>query len=289
MAKSKNGGSRAYIRGRIGSDVYSVGKNGSGEKQQVVRSLAEQVANPRSESQMFGRMVMSTVMQAVSGLTPIIDHSFDGYPKGQPSISQFIKNNYANVKADAQAHAASGNYFGLNKYQEKGPKDGKWLISDGNILLPSAVSESNQIITIELPADAVTVGGLKAALGLSADGYLTFVGIDVSEALVGICRVQLTTTLADSTSITADNVASLFTISGNVSAEIEKSSNDITITIDQDYTFTSRGLIVSEKIEGAWKHNRCEMTTISNRSWNSSEALPTYPTGAQMFLNGGDL
>lgn len=289
MAKSKNGGSRAYIRGRIGSDVYSVGKNGSGEKQQVVRSLAEQVANPRSESQMFGRMVMSTVMQAVSGLTPIIDHSFDGYPKGQPSISQFIKNNYANVKADAQAHAASGNYFGLNKYQEKGPKDGKWLISDGNILLPSAVSESNQIITIELPADAVTVGGLKAALGLSADGYLTFVGIDVSEGLVGILRVQLTTTLADSTSITADNVASLFTLSGNVSAEVEKSSNDITITIDQDYTFTSRGLIVSEKIEGAWKHNRCEMTTISNRSWNSSEALPTYPTGAQMFLNGGDL
>lgn len=289
MAKSKNGGSRAYIRGRIGSDVYSVGKNGSGEKQQVVRSLAEQVANPRSESQMFGRMVMSTVMQAVSGLTPIIDHSFDGYPKGQPSISQFIKNNYANVKADAQAHAASGNYFGLNKYQEKGPKDGKWLISDGNILLPSAVSESNQIITIELPANAVTVGGLKAALGLSADGYLTFVGIDVSEGLVGILRVQLTTTLADSTSITADNVAGLFTLSGNVSAEIEKSSNDITITIDQDYTFTSRGLIVSEKIEGAWKHNRCEMTTISNRSWNSSEALPTYPTGAQMFLNGGDL
>lgn len=289
MAKSKNGGSRAYIRGRIGSDVYSVGKNGSGEKQQVVRSLAEQVANPRSQSQMFGRMVMSTVMQAVSGLTQIIDHSFDGYPAGQPSISQFIKNNYANVKADAESHPASGNYFGLNKYQEKGPKDGKWLISDGNITLPSCLSVTNGILKIGLTAGTLTVGGLKAALGLSADGYITLVGIDVTEKLVAIVRVQLTTTLADETAITGSNVAALFTVTGNVSAAITLSTNDIVITPDEDYTLTSTGIIVSEKIEGAWKHNRCEMTTISNRSYAANDALPTYPTGAQMFLNGGDL
>lgn len=289
MAKSKNGGSRAYIRGRIGSDVYSVGKNGSGEKQQVVRSLAEQVSNPRSQSQMFGRMVMSTVMQAVSGLTTIIDHSFDGYPAGQPSISQFIKNNYAKVKDDATSHPSSGNYFGLNKYQEKGPKDGKWLISDGNIQLPSCLSVTNGILKIGLTSGTLTVGGLKAALGLSADGYITLVGIDVSEALVAIVRIQLTTTLADSTTISAANVASLFTVTGNVDAAITLSTNDIVITPDQDYTLTSTGIIVSEKIEGAWKHNRCEMSTTTNRSYNSSEALPTYPTGAQMFLNGGEL
>jgi hypothetical protein len=289
MAKSKNGGSRAYIRGRIGSDVYSVGKNGSGEKQQVVRSLAEQVANPRSQSQMFGRMVMSTVMQAVSAMTQIIDHSFDGYPAGQPSISQFIKNNYANVKADALAHAASGNYFGLNKFQEKGPKDGKWLISDGNLALPSALSVSNGIMKIGLTAGTLTVGGLKAALGLSADGYITLCGIDVTEAKFVFVRIQLTTTLADATAISGSNVGSLFTVTGNVSAAVTLSTNDIVITPDQDYTLTSTGIIVSEKIDGAWKHNRCEMSTTSNRAWASNDALPTYPTGAQMFLNGGDL
>ena len=42
MAKSKNGGTRSFIRGRIGSDVYSVGKVGKGARQPVVRSLAEQ-------------------------------------------------------------------------------------------------------------------------------------------------------------------------------------------------------------------------------------------------------
>ena len=62
MAKSKNGGTRAMIRGRVGSDVYSIGKDGKGARQQVVRSLAEQVANPRTQAQMFNRMIMSTVM-----------------------------------------------------------------------------------------------------------------------------------------------------------------------------------------------------------------------------------
>lgn len=288
MAKSKNGGSRAYIRGRIGSDVYSVGKNGMGEKQQVVRSLAEQVSNPRTSGQMFGRMIMSTTMQAVSALTAIIDHSFDGVPKGQPSISQFIKNNYALIKADANAHPSSGNAFGLNKYQEKGIKVGKYLVSDGNQVLPTAVTCDEDQVTIGLTSGTLTVGGLKAALGLSAAGYLTYVRVD-DEVGVSYFRIQLTTTLADATAISGSNVASLFTITGNVTPVVSLSGNDILITSATTGAEFECGVIVSEKIEGAWKHNRCQLTGSTNLDFHASEALPTYPTGEQMFLNGGDL
>lgn len=288
MAKSKNGGSRAYIRGRIGSDVYSVGKNGMGEKQQVVRSLAEQVSNPRSQGQMFGRMIMSTTMQAVSALTAIIDHSFDGYPKGQPSISQFIKNNYALIKADANAHAEGSNDFGLNKYQEKGIKVGAYLVSDGNQVLPSAITASGGSLMIELPSGAISVGGLKSALGLSADGYLTCVTVDAS-GVFSYFRVQLTTTLADTTAITGSNVASLFTITGNVTPTVSFATDTISIAASIDSTAYAAGCIVSEKIEGAWKHNRCVLETSGDLDWTASVALPTYPVGQQMFLNGGDL
>ena len=288
MAKSKNGGSRAYIRGRIGSDVYSVGKNGSGEKQQVVRSLAEQVSNPRSQGQMFGRMIMSTVMQAVSQLTPIIDHSFDGYPKGQPSISQFIKNNYALIKADAQAHPSSGNAFGLSKYQEKGIKVGKYLVSDGNQVLPAALSCDQDSVTITLTAGTLTVGGLKAALGLSAAGYLTYVRITDEEG-VNYFRIQLTTTLADTTTITGSNVAGLFTVTGNVTPSITLSGQAIVFASSSSGAEYEYGVIVSEKIEGSWKHNRCQLTGAASLDYNANEALPTYPVGQQMFLNGGDL
>ena len=288
MAKSKNGGSRAYIRGRIGSDVYSVGKNGMGEKQQVVRSLAEQVSNPRTSGQMFGRMIMSTTMQAVSALTAIIDHSFDGVPKGQPSISQFIKNNYALIKDDANAHPSSSNAFGLNKYQEKGIKVGKYLVSDGNQTLPTAVTCDEDQVKIGLTSGTLTVGGLKAALGLSAAGYLTYVRVD-DEVGLSYFRIQLTTTLADSTAISGSNVATLFTITGNVTPVVSLSSNDILITAATTGAEYEYGVIVSEKIEGAWKHNRCQLTGATNLDFNASEALPTYPTGEQMFLNGGDL
>lgn len=288
MAHSKNGGSRAYIRGRIGSDVYSVGKNGMGEKQQVVRSLAEQVANPRSSAQMFGRMVMSTVMQAVSALTAIIDHSFDGYPAGQPSISQFIKNNYALIKADAENNPSSGNRFGLNKYQEKGIKVGNYLVSDGNIQLPAAVTVDTNGFIIGLTASTLTVGGLKAALGLSADGYLTFVKIGNSTG-ASFFRAKLTTTLADSTTITSSNVGSLFTFDGNVTPAVSLSGQDIEIMASLSDTNYSSGVIASEKIEGAWKHSRCQLLGLNGYDFNADAALPTYPVGAQMFLNGGDL
>lgn len=288
MAKSKNGGSRAYIRGRIGSDVYSVGKNGKGEKQQVVRSLAEQVSNPRTESQMFGRMIMSTVMQAVAGLAPIIDHSFDSVPKGQPSISEFIRRNYALVKADAAAHPASGNLFGLKKYQEKGAAAGPYVVSEGSIVKPAAVSCAYFNMSIALTADTLTVGGLKAALGLSADGYLTLVCMTADEG-VSFFRAQLTTTLADATAITAENVASLFTITGNITPVVSLSTNTILFSTSLDDDGGAVGIIVSEKIDGAWKHSACTLTTLGGADYPADTALPTYPTGSEMFLNGGDL
>lgn len=290
MAKSKNGGTRSFIKGRIGSDVYTVGKNGKGERQQVVRSLAESVANPRSESQMFGRMIMSTVMQAVSGLAPIIDHSFDGIAKGQPSISEFIRRNYALVKADAVAHPASGNSFELSKFQEKGCKVGYYAISTGTVVKPAAVTSEGATLHIALTSETLTVGGLKAALGLSADGFLTLVYVGPSVGAIYV-RAKVDTTLADSTAITSSNVASLFVLEGNYTAAASLNTNTIDIklgNLDEDY-FAS-GVIVSEKMDGEWKHNTCTLAGygISGKQ-PADEVLPTYPTGAEQFLNGGTL
>lgn len=288
MAKSKVGGSRAYIRGRIGADVYSIGKDGKGTRQQVVRSLAEQVSNPRTESQMFGRMVMSTVMQAVSALKQIIDHSFDGLPTGQPSISEFIRRNYSLVKADATAHPASGNFFGLSKFQEKGVKKGHYQIAAGNAQVPAGVSSNSSGIVITLTEATLTVGGLKSLLGLTADGYLTFVGI-FSDLGAAFFRVKLNTTLADSTAITADNVASLFSIEGNVNPAVNLNGQRITVHLTTEDDNPSYGIIVSDKVDGAWIHNNATLTGYEDVEFASDVALPTYPTGSMRFLNGGDL
>lgn len=294
MAKSKTGGSRAYIRGRIGSDVYSIGKDGKGKKQQVVRSLAESVANPQTTAQMFGRMIMSTISQAVAALRPIIDHSFDNVSGRQPNISEFTKLNYALIKADVEAHPSEANVFGLAKYQEKGAHPGRYQVSKGDLVLPAAVTLNSSWVQmlITLPENNVTVGALRTALGgLSVDGYLTLVSMGGDAPVAKYNRIALDTDLADATTITASNVAALFSVEGNNEATITLANNVISIeNTDARFSIVG-GIIVSDKVQGAWKHNSCQLTKFGSATlaWTANQALPTYPQGENFYLNGGDL
>lgn len=288
MAKSKVGGSRAYIRGRIGADVYSIGKDGKGARQQVVRSLAEQVSNPRTKSQMFGRMVMSTVMQAVSSLQPIIDHSFDGFPTGQPSISEFIRQNYALVKADAIAHPSDGNKFGLNKYQEKGCNGGQFLVSNGTKSLPAIVKADGTGFLFDMTGLSATVGALRTALGLAAGGYITYVGIDGNKAPVFV-RVNIKEDVTDETAISAENVSTLFDIDANLKTSVSLNQNKVAFMPSDEFDIQSYGVIATDKLDGAFIHSRCVLTNSNTVGWTADVALPTYPIGTQQFLNGGDL
>lgn len=292
MAKSKNGGSRAYIRGRIGSDVYSVGKDGKGKRQQVIRSLAVQVANPRTSSQMFGRMIMSTVMQAVSGLSMIIDHSFDGITKGQPSISEFIRQNYALAKADAIAHPSEENAFGLNKYQEKGILPGKYVVSDGSVVYAQGDCYMDAgTLKIRLAASGSTVGTLKEKFAAGTDGYVTALSVQVGKAL--FLRVRIAEGLSDSTVISSENVGTLFTFEGNVTPEVTLGTmgteQGIFIKLSND-VMSQEGVIISLPENGGWIHSHCVLSGEYEMAGHTSDvALPTYPVGDAQFLNGGDI
>lgn len=289
MGKSKTGGTRGYIRGRIANDVYSIGKDGKGKKQQVIRSLAESVANPRTSSQMFGRMIMSTVMQAVSGLSAIIDHAFDGIPTGQPNISEFIRLNYALVSADAKAHPASGNSFGLVKFGEKGIRQGAYQISDGQVVADTTVLSFDANVTkfnISPYGATLDVAAVKEAMGLASDDYCTLVAITVL-GTVEFVRLRINPALSDDTVITDDNVDTLFVTEGNTSAIFRV--NNGTITVQTTTMAGCAGFILSKKVNGAYQHSKSVMQVTAGASYNSDAALPTYPTGNEQFLNGGDI
>ena len=296
MGKSKTGGTRGYIRGRIANDVYSIGKDGKGKKQQVIRSLAESVANPRTSSQMFGRMIMSTVMQAVSALNHIIDHSFDGFPMGQPSISEFIRRNYALVSADAKAHPAAGNVFGINKYQEKGILPGKYVISNGDVVLPGAVTvaTTGSCLSVATGKAAPTLQDLMDAMGIGDDDYFTLLGVSADDFCYARCKVKAGA--VKTTALTSDNFDTLFDVETNgygVQVAIT-GENTKTIGLDVLDEFASPLAAVSTifSIKGVdgYKHNPASLDWYDAPALQTANAaLPTYPTGEAAFLNGGDI
>ena len=295
MGKSKSGGTRGYIRGRIANDVYSIGKDGKGKKQQVIRSLAESVANPRTTAQMRGRMIMSTVMQAVHGFVVIIDHSFDGVAKGQPSISEFIRRNYALVKADEAANPDSGNSFGLNKYGDKALHAGAYVISDGKKEMPAGWDKISDYynVEIELGESAPTFGDLKAAFAAPGVEYITLVGIKSGKAIYA--RLHLNTNMADSTALTSENIASAFLVEGNTTPQILLQGSTtkhvgIDLSDGNGVNPDALGAICSFPVDGGYEHNPATLFLIAqNPSYQSIEALPTYPTGSENYLNGGEI
>lgn len=288
MAKSKSGGTRTYIRGRVGSDVYSIGRDGKGKKQQVVRSLAESVANPQTQAQMRGRMIMSTLAQAQAGLRVIIDHSFDNVVGSRANLAEFVSRNYALIKADIAAHPSSGNKFGLNAYQEKGAKQGAYIIADGQANLPAALvlTKASGVIAITMASDAITVGGLKAALGMTTEEYFTLVGIQTNGS-VSYERFRINPTMADTEAISASNIADVFAIEGNAVAAISIASNVISINLAA--VAGCCAVIISKKVSGKYIHNEAVLGDGDGFSAPADTTLPTYPVGAQNYLNGGDI
>ena len=285
MAKGKSGGTRSFLRGRVASDVYSIGKDAKGNKQQIVRSLAESVANPQTLAQMRGRMIMSTVMQAVSAMAAIVDHSFDNVPAGQPNVSEFIKRNYALIKVDVAAHPASGNAFGLNKYGEKGIKQGAYVVAGGSAADIAGVqlNGTSKTLVIALSAGA-TIADLRSALGIGIEDYFTAVCVTADGKFL-YNRFHVTQSLPSATQISADNIASVITLDGNVKVTLAFASDKITATF-ADFS-ANAGIIVSRKEKATYKHNDVVLVAPAAPTFTSDDALPTYPTGTQRFLNGG--
>lgn len=294
MAKSKSGGTRSYIRGRVGADVYSIGRDAKGAKQQVVRSLAETVANPQTVAQMRGRMIMSTVMQAVSAMRQIIDHSFDNVPTGQPCISEFISRNYSLIKADVAANPNGSNNFGLNQYQEKGVKVGNYIISAGDVTLNANYIVPSSGFNAQLQSGVaegdVTVGALRTALALGADDFITVVGFDEDGAFA-FARLHIKDSLEDSAVISTSSPIDSFVVEGVGDVTMTLKSGKLSIMVGKSTQTAMKncGIIKSEKTSSGWKHNTCVLSGDGNYEYPEIVTLPTYPVGTEQFLNGGEL
>lgn len=288
MAISKNGGTRSRLRGRVGSEVYTMGKDGRGNKQQIVKAIAEKVENPQTASQMRTRMIMSTCQQAKSAMRYIVDHSFDKVVTPLANLSRFVSLNAQLIRADINAHPSEDNLFGLSKYGEKGLKQGAWLISEGYANAPHFDDEniSQGLYILIMDDDDFTKSDIMAALGMYAADYLTFCAIDSGGSFL-FCRYRFNPAFDNNTIVTSGNVSQLFLTEGNVKFAVSISGEGLVFNMSP--AIECHGVIKSVKTRSGYIHSTCQMYCVAGIGTPSDEAFPTYPVGKSAYLNGGDI
>lgn len=288
MAKSK--GFFGLRKGSTKSLTYSVL-----DGMQITKDRVYDVKNPRTESQMRQRMLMTTVGAAYKMLKSIADHSFEGYSSGMQCMRQF---NSRNLNRFKQAAAAKGS-VAFNEYKDGDINPLPFILASGS--LPGFTfnfdAESNlEIVGEKENADFATAEGIYAALGVQRNDLITFCTV-IGE---GGSTNGVYTYKAESFNIVrlycdksgaVTKPADAFTISTNndqASIAMSTATNAITIkTGKADFG----AVIQSRKNDSGWLRSDAVMivdeTVISGVK--TANQLATYPVGTELILNNGPM
>lgn len=140
-------------RGKVGDVVFSRAYG-----QQITRSKATSVANPKTYGQNVQRAILATIAKAAAALTPIVDHSFANIKYGGESVRHFRKINMGELRALYLAEG--GTNFNLTA------KGGSFVpnylkISEGN--LPQFAFDSNAGENPAFPMSNVQLNAVETA------------------------------------------------------------------------------------------------------------------------------
>lgn len=262
---------------------------------QITKDRVYEVKNPRTESQMRQRMLMTTVGAAYKMLKSIADHSFEGYSSGMQCMRQF---NSRNLNRFKQAAAAKGS-VAFNEYKDGDINPLPFILASGS--LPGFVfsfdGESNlQIVGEKEDADFATAEGIYAALGVQRNDLITFCTvIGEGTTLNGVYsykaeRFNIVRLYCDKSGAVS-KPADAFTISTNndqASISMSTAGNAITIkTGEADFG----AVIQSRKNDSGWL--RSDAVMIVNNTViagvKTANQLETYPVGTELILNNGPM
>lgn len=262
---------------------------------QITKDRVYDVKNPRTESQMRQRMLMTTIGAAFKTLKSIADHSFEGYSSGMQCMRQF---NSRNLNRFKQAAAAKG-FVAFNKYKDGDINPLPFILASGS--LPGFAFKFDATSNLEIVgekegADFTTAEGIYAALGVQRNDLITFCTvIGEGTTLNGVYsykaeRFNIVRLYCDKSGAVS-KPADAFTISTNndqASVSMSTAANAITIkTGEADFG----AVIQSRKNDSGWLRSDAVMivndTVIADVK--TANQLATYPVGTELILNNGPM
>lgn len=280
-----------HARGKVGSLVFSR-SNG----QQIVRARAEQVKNPQTDAQMIQRILLNTIAQAYSKMSAIVDHSFEGIPAGQKSMSFFMKRNLDALRnklaevgdldaSEPNVSPINSNILAINDYE----------IAKGSLpeCTPREVSGTG-VFT------GITTNTYKAVIdkyGLQRGDQLTFIVID--ENARGIASFKYARVILDPRNENGTEAAltSAFITAGAINLPNPKNeTNGVLFALESnEFIFNSADLCLGgaliasrQKEDGTWLRSNSTLVASLDggmTEWNMQQALDDFKAGQLQVVN----
>lgn len=260
-----------HARGKVGSLVFARA-NG----QQITRTRAEVIRNPRTLSQFIQRVFLNTAAQAYAYTKALTDHSFQGKTVGQQSMSEFMKSNLEYMRKRASELQAVG--YGLNDLYNfvpvgaAGLYPGAWILSKGKLKrINAGVSAYTRMGTAKaiMYVGGSTYQDVCDAWGLQRGDQLTFVTCEVpaneQDFDLAYVRVILDPREDDGTEAP---MSTPFVQDGAIVKPNSKNEGNFysLVYAASQITFSlmsgdvaSVGVIASRNVDGEWWRSPCQM------------------------------
>lgn len=290
MAQSKIGGTKAFIHGKVGSEVYYTDHDLEGKIIQVVKSVPDTVRNPRTAAQIRGRIIMATLYKAVRALAPLVNHSFEDYVNGRPSLAHFFSVNYQLIKQDIESHPDTGYQFGLVQWKGLFPRPGAYKISDGPLTLSSIANalyyKADNALQARfiVPVRKDTIEDMKNYLNMEVGDFLTIIVIK-SDGIMQ--HSKLTWIYEGDTSLVIDDKTfyDVFKVEGSLPIKFNSRRGAISYfcNLTEKIVGCSMGLVLTKFIDGVQVRSSSNMSVCKNVGSSYNEVLATYPKGDKNY------
>lgn len=137
MARSRVGGSKGLLSGKVGDVIYSITRNSDGSYRQGIGANPESRFNPNTDAQACARMTMGMIERAMFTFRDFMGTGFEGVDPGTNSVSKFSEVNYNEIREEIVQYWDMPGWSEWNyDFPKKGqtvPKDGMFIISQGSI------------------------------------------------------------------------------------------------------------------------------------------------------------
>lgn len=263
-----------HARGKVGSLVFSR-NNGK----QIVRSRAEVVKNPQTEKQMVQRIILNTIAQAYSRMSPITDHSFEGIQTGQASMSFFMHRNMDSLRQKvANEIQAGGDFYNVTAFVPVGSNEfavNDFVIAKGTLPEVKTIMQGIASTKAAVALATNTYQGVLDEYGLNRGDQLTFVctqGSRPDNTQFYFVRVILDPQNADGSQA---DLSSPFITEGSINlpnkrneglfGSLEYADGKILYGFNTQLLTSSAVIVSREKSDGTWARSNATLLTSDDR------------------------